>query len=260
MIPRPAWIALGVLALAYAGVCAWMYANQRQLVYFPQFTRVPAADTDFALERGRVALRGWVVNPGRPRAIVYFGGNAESVQKNRQEFARWLPGYSVYLVAYRGYGASDGEPGQQALLGDALAVFDRVQARHPGVPVSLIGASLGSGVASYVASRRRIGRLALITPFDSLAAVAQAHYPWLPVRWLLRERYDSVRYLAGYDGPLLIVRAGRDEVVPRANTERLIASLRRHPRVVVLPEAGHNSLDADAYGRALAGFFDHRAP
>ena len=260
MIRRPVWIVLTLLVLAYAGLCGWLYLQQRQLVYFPQFTRTPASDTDFALQRDGAVLRGWVVNPGRPNAIVYFGGNAERVQDNRQEFARWLPGYSVYLVAYRGYGASDGEPEQDALLGDALAVFDHVQARHPARPVSLIGSSLGSGVASYVASQRQIGRLALITPFDSLANVAQAHYPWLPVRWLLRERYESTRYLAAYDGPLLIVRAGRDDVVPRANTRRLIDSLPRPPRVVVLGKAGHNSLDADAYGRALAGFFEDADP
>lgn len=261
MIPRPVWIVLGVLALAYAGLCAWMYAMQRQRVYFPQFTRTDAAGTDFALAReDGVVLRGWVVNPGRARAVVYFGGNGESVQDNRALFERWLPDYSVYLVAYRGYGASDGAPSQPALLADALAVFDRVQRSHPGAPVSLVGRSLGSGVASYVASQRRVGRLALVTPFDRLGDVAQAHYPWLPVRWLLRERYDSVRLLAGYEGPLLIVRAGRDEVVPPANTQRLIDSLRKPPRVVMLPEAGHNSLDGDAYGRALARFFEESAP
>ena len=256
MIPRPVWIALAIVALAYAGLCAWMYAVQRQLVYFPQFTHADAATTDFALERDGVVLRGWVANPGRARAVVYFGGNGESVQDNRPLFERWLPGHSVYLVAYRGYGASDGQPSQPALLADALAIFDHVQRAHPRHPVSLVGRSLGSGVASHVASQRPIGRLALVTPFDSLAAVAQAHYPWLPVRWLLRERYDSVAALAGYRGPVLVVRAGRDEVVPSANTDRLVAALPRPPQVVAMPQAGHNTLDEAAYGRALGRFFE----
>lgn len=256
MIPKAVWLPLGVLAFAYCGLCGLMYAKQRDLMYLPQHTRAEAATTDFAFDREGVVLRGWVVNPGQPRAIVYFGGNGESVQDNRGDFARWLPGHSVYLVAYRGYGASDGTPGEAALFDDALALFDHVQARHPQQPVSVIGRSLGSGVASHLASRRRIGRLALVTPFDSLAAVAQAHYPWLPVRWLLRDRYDSVRYLAGYRGPLLVVRAGRDEVVPPANTDRLLASLRRPPQVVTLPQAGHNALDPTAYGQALAAFFE----
>lgn len=201
-----------------------------------------------------------MVNPGEPAALVYFGGNGERVEDNRDDFARWFPDRSVYLVAYRGYGASDGEPGQQALLGDALAVFDHVAAAHPVAPVAVIGRSLGSGVASYVASRRPVAHLALITPFDSLADVAQAHYPWLPVRWLLTERYPSIDYLRAYAGPLLIVRAGADDVVPAARTDRLIASLPHPPQVVAIPRAGHNDLSADPrYGRALAGFISPRA-
>jgi pimeloyl-ACP methyl ester carboxylesterase len=255
-MPKLLWGLLGIAALAYAAVCGLLYLRQQQLVYFSAFTRVPAAQTGFALPRGEVVLRGWVVNPGRPRAILYFGGNGESIQFNRETFERWLPGYTVYLVAYRGYGASDGKPSQQALFADALAIFDHAQAEHPHHPVSLIGRSLGGGVASYVAAKRRVGRVALVTPFDSLAGVAQAHYPWLPVRWLLRERYESTRYLDRYRGPLLVVRAENDEVVPSANTDRLIASLPELPRVVSIPDAGHNDLDEDAYGRALAAFFE----
>lgn len=135
-------------------------------------------------------------------------------------------------------------------------IFDRVQQAHPDAPVALVGRSLGSGVASYVASQRRVDRLALVTPFDSLAAVAQAHYRWLPVRWLLRERYDSVHWLAGYRGPTLVIRAGRDEVVPSANTDRLVAALPRTPQLEAMPQAGHNTLDEAAYGRALARFFE----
>lgn len=243
-------------ALAYAGVCALLYFKQRDMMYFPQSTRVDKADTDFAIERdGGVALRGWVVNPGQSKAIVYFGGNGESIQHNREEFARWFPDSSVYLVAYRGYGASDGRPDESALFADALAVFDRVQSRHPGQAVAAIGRSLGSGVAAYVASQRPVERLALITPFDSLADVAQAHYRWLPVRWLIKDRYDSVANLAHYEGPLLIVRAGRDEVIPTGNTARLAASLRKPPQETRLPEAGHNDLNEfPEYGRALAAF------
>jgi pimeloyl-ACP methyl ester carboxylesterase len=255
-MPKLLWGLLGAIALVYAAVCGLLYLRQQQLVYFPAFTRVPEAQTSFALTRGEVVLRGWMVNPGRPRAILYFGGNGESIQFNRETFERWLPGHTVYLVAYRGYGASDGKPSQRALFADALALFDHVQAEHPQQPVSLLGRSLGSGVASYLAAQRRVGRVALVTPFDSLAGVAQAHYPWLPVHWLLRERYESTRYLAGHRGPLLVVRAGGDEVVPSANTDRLIASLPQPPRVVSIPNASHNDLDEDAYGRALAAFFE----
>jgi pimeloyl-ACP methyl ester carboxylesterase len=240
--------------LAYAAVCALLYLKQRDMMYYPQFTRVDVAQTDFALQREDATLRGWLLNPGKAKAIVYFGGNGESIQDNRDDFLRWFPGHSVYLVAYRGYGASDGQPSEQALFADALAVFDRAQAERPGQPVSVIGRSLGSGVAAHVASKRPVDRLALVTPFDSLADVGQADYRWLPVRWLATDRYDSVANLAAYDKPVLVVRAGRDEVIPAANTARLIASLRQ-PQIVELADAGHNDLNAyPGYGRALSAF------
>lgn len=241
--------------LAYAAICTLLYFTQRGMIYYPQFTRVDAAQTDFALQREGAVLRGWRLNPGKAKAIVYFGGNGESVQNNRDDFLRWFPDHTVYLMAYRGYGASDGEPSEQALFADALAVFDQARTEHRRQSVSVIGRSLGSGVAAYVASKRPVDRLALITPFDSLADVGQSHYRWLPVRWLATDRYDSVANLAAYGGPVLVVRAGRDEVIPAVNTERLVASLRKPPRVIVLPRASHNDLGRDpVYGEALAAF------
>jgi pimeloyl-ACP methyl ester carboxylesterase len=250
------WIALP-LALGYAAVCGLMYARQRDLVYYPQLTRVDAAKTDFALPvADGVVLRGWVVNPGQPRALIYFGGNAESVEVNRDTFGHWFPGHTVYLVAYRGFGASDGSPSEQDLTADALALFDHVRARHPNGQIDVIGRSLGSGVASAVAARRPVRRLALVTPFDSLVDVGKQHYPWLPVDLIAQDRYDSVTNLAHYPGPLLVVRAGRDEVVPPANTQRLLTSLTRPVQVLEIPQADHSNVGADpAFARTLKGFF-----
>lgn len=251
-------IALGSIALpvlAYLGACGWMYSRQRELIYLPQGTRVDAKQTDFGIARNGVMLNGWLVNIGKPKAVIYFGGNAERIEDMRDEFARWFPDSSTYLVPYRGYGASEGEPSQEALLSDALAVFDQVQARQPGAPVAVIGRSLGSAVASYVASQRPVARLALVTPFDSLANVAQSHYPWLPARWILSDQFPSAEYLAKYNGPLLVIRAGRDAVVPPASTDHLLAALRRPAQVVDLPRADHSSVIGDPrYGRALSTF------
>ena len=246
---------LALPVLGYGAACSWMYAKQRDLMYFPQATRADAAQTDFGIARNGVMLNGWLVNPGQPRAVIYFGGNAERIESMRDEFAQWFPGSSVYLVPYRGFGASEGEPSEAALFEDALAVYDQASARQPGAPIAVIGRSLGSGVASYVASRRPVAGLVLVTPFDSMAAVAHAHYPWLPVKWLVQDRYESTRYVAKYDGPALVVRAGHDQVIPAVHTDRLVAAFARPPRVLDLPEADHGNVAADpAYGRTLAGF------
>lgn len=244
-----------LLLLAYLGLCALLYSKQRDLIYYPGLTRIAAQETDFSLVRDDVTLRGWRINPGRSDAILYFGGNAEGLDSSRDDFRTLFPDSTVYLLAYRGYGASGGTPDEAALFADALALFDHANAQHPEGSLSLVGRSLGSGVASYVAAQRPVRKLVLVTPFDSLAAVAQSHYPMFPVRWLMQDRYESTRYLPRYTGPLLVLRAGRDEVVPPRNTDRLLAALPRKPQVIDFPQAGHNDISDDPdYARALGDF------
>lgn len=237
--------ALALPLLGYLGLCGLMYAQQRDLMYYPEATRLDAIHTDFALRRPDATLRGWLLQPGRQDALIYFGGNAEAIEGMRTRLTRWFPGRSIYLVAYRGYGASDGSPEEAALLADALALFDHARGKHPDGEVAVIGRSLGSGVASYVAAQRPVSKLVLVTPFDSLAAVAAGHYPWLPVDWLLQDRYDSDRHLADFNGPVLVIRAGNDRVVPPARTDALIAALPAPPEVLVVPEAGHDGVFSD---------------
>jgi len=242
-----------VLPLLYAAACWNLYENQRGLLYFPQGTRVAAADTDFSLRNGGVVLRGWVRHPGRPKAVIYFGGNAESLAAGRDDLAALFPDRTVYLLAYRGYGASDGSPDQQGLFSDALALYDAVRPKHAAVAV--VGRSLGSGVACYLVSQRPVERLALVTPFDSMVRVAQAHYPLFPMDLIAKERFESSSYIAGYRGPVLVLRAGRDAIVPQDSTDRLIAAMAVKPVVKTWPNAGHNSIsESEDYDQALSDF------
>lgn len=249
-------VALAIVAAAYLAICALLYVGQRELIYFPAATRVPAAQTDFTLERSPgLRLRGWQVNPGRDKVLLYFGGNAEDLRGFRAQAAAWLPDRTTYLLAYRGYGASDGAPDEAALVADAMALYDQVRADHPRAEIAVFGRSLGSGVASQLAARRPVAQLVLATPFDSLATAAQAHYRWAPVRWLLRDRYDSASALRAYRGPLLILRAGRDRVVPPSSTQRLLEALPQPPTLVTLAQAGHDDISADPrYAQALQAF------
>ena len=257
MLSRLVFSVIALLVLGYAGVSALLYFKQRDLIYFPAATTVPASETDFSLTRDAVTLRGWKLNPGKANALIYFGGNAERLESSRAEFARLFPDRTVYLLAYRGYGASEGNPAETALFADALALFDAVRADHPAGDIAVIGRSLGSGVASYLASQRPVEKLVLATPFDSLAEVAQSHYRWLPVRWLISDVYASHEHLQHYPGPVLILRAGRDEVVPPANTDRLVTSLELPPAVVDFPLADHNNISLQPrYGEILRDFLD----
>jgi hypothetical protein len=226
----------------------------RRLVYPGASTRLPADRTGLELRVDGVALRGWEVNPGRERALVYYGGNGEGLDWLVPELGRRFPGHTSYLVAYRGYGASEGTPGERVLTTDALTVFDHAAARHPGA-VDVVGRSLGSGVAMQVAVRRGVERLVLITPFDSLVATAADLFPWLPVRRLLQDRWDSASVAHRLRAPVLVVRAGRDTTVRPARTDRLLEVLPDDTEVLDLPDAEHASLHEDpAYWPAIVDF------
>lgn len=226
----------------------------RRLIYPGGSTRLPAERTDLELRVDGATLRGWEVNPGRDRALIHYGGNGEGLDWLVPEHARRFPDHTTYLVAYRGYGASDGRAGERVLTRDALAVFDHAAARHHG-GVDVVGRSLGSGVAMQVAVRRAVERLVLVTPFDSLIATAADLYPWLPVRHLVQDRWDSAAVAGRLRSRVLVVRAGRDAVVRPARTDRLLEVLPRDTAVLDLPDAQHATLHEDpAYWPAIEEF------
>lgn len=255
---------VALAALLYVAVCALMYFQQRRLMYFPQFTRVEAAQTNFALQRDGLTLRGWQQHPGAAaapagEALIYLGGNAERVEQALPLLRQWLPTHSIYSLAYRGYGASEGQPTEAALEQDALALYDAVQQLHPQGRITVVGRSLGTGVAAAVAAQRQPSRLVLVTPFDNMTATVRDHYGWLPVALLLRDRYPSDERLAQYRGPVLVMRAGRDTLVLPARTDALEQSLARRQQgrlqVHNEPAADHISiLQASGLGAALQAF------
>jgi pimeloyl-ACP methyl ester carboxylesterase len=169
------------------------------------------------------------------------------------DFSQAFPDHAIYLLHYRGYGGSSGKPSQDAIFSDALALFDQVHAAHPDITV--IGRSLGSGVAVYLASRRPVARLVLVTPFDSVEDIAKRQFPFIPVRWILRDTFESWRYAPSVTAPTLIVAAERDEVIPRESTELLRSRFQIGVvSFVVLPGAGHNTISySPRYLRLLNG-------
>jgi pimeloyl-ACP methyl ester carboxylesterase len=189
-------------------------------------------------------VHAWHLKAG-PALVLYFGGNAEEVSWMLEVARAETPGVSWLLADYRGYGLSAGSPSQKALVHDALALYDRAAAL-PGVDakrIHLLGRSLGSGVAVALAAERPVAGLMLVTPFDSLLAVAQRYYWFLPVRWMLRHPFDSIALAPRLDTPLLCLIAEHDEVIPPEHAERLFASWRGPKRKVLLPGVGHNTVD-----------------
>jgi pimeloyl-ACP methyl ester carboxylesterase len=152
---------------------------------------------------------------------------------------------------YRGYGGSAGSPSEEGLAADGLALLDRVLSAHSRV--TLIGRSLGSGIAVRLAAARPVSRLVLVTPYDSILGIAQEQFALFPVRWLLRDTYESWRYAPSISAPVLVLAAEHDEVIPRASTELLRTRFRQENlRYIVIPGTGHNTISHSvAYWEAL---------
>jgi pimeloyl-ACP methyl ester carboxylesterase len=240
-----------VCALGYLAACLALFVFQRSMIYYPPAAaalRAPQVSTlDVPGAMIRVAERS---HPG-PQAVLYFGGNAEDVSVSLPQLSQAFPDRALYLPHYRGYAGSTGKPNEQALIADALALYDRVAALQPHILV--IGRSLGTGVAIQVASRRKVDGLVLVTPFDSLRELAARQFPYFPVRWMLRDTYESWRYAPNITAPTLIIAAQHDDIIPRASTERLLAQFRQGvASMEIVEKAGHNSISGQpAYGLLL---------
>ncbi len=247
-----------VTLLAWLGFCGYLYWFQRSMIYFPALAQPGRAGTGSSLILDSTGERILVdvINPGRRDAVLYFGGNAEFVTDSASYWATLFPGHSIYLMHYRGYGGSSGSPDEQGLYTDALALYDLVAEGHDNMNV--IGRSLGSGVATYLASERKIHRLVLTSPFDSLVQVASALYPMFPVSLLLKDRYDSLSRAHTIQVPVLILIAEKDAVIAPKHAHALAEALSVEQRQVhVLDGVGHNDIGAHArYNELLGGFIN----
>lgn len=226
------------LLVGYAVLCLLLYVLQRQLIYFP----VPAAfppDNPLIVQQGQVQVQVSQQPRSGPQALLYFGGNAEDVSVSLSEFAQAFPNHALYLMHYRGYAGSEGKPSEQALVSDALALFDHIKQQHSDI--TIIGRSLGSGIAVQLAANRSVQQLVLITPFDSLTALASQQFPFVPVRWLLKDRYESTRYAGSIDTPTLLLVAEQDEIIGRARSEALYQSFAPGIARMQWYPGGHNS-------------------
>jgi pimeloyl-ACP methyl ester carboxylesterase len=259
--------ALYFLVLGYGAVVAFMYGAQTSMI-FPG-TRLPSRPLDHPLTPERLAieredgvvLSGMRFSPmgGRPSdgLMIGFGGNAQDAEMLGQELAEDFPDLDVVVFHYRGYGKSGGKPSETALLADAEAIYDKLVENLSPRATYAIGLSLGSGVAGYLSRVRSLDGVFLITPYDSIEAVASQAYPWLPVRLLIKHRFRTVDVMADNRTPVAIVASGQDRVIRPERTEMLRSSI---PNLVfdrTIEEADHADLYArPAYNEALRQALD----
>ncbi|MCC6210099.1 MAG: alpha/beta hydrolase [Burkholderiales bacterium] len=262
---------LKIAAAVVIGVPLLAYFTQDSLIFYRQplsesrradlAKRAPAVREVFLLSDDGVRLQAWHAQaPGSSPLVLYFGGNAEESSGMLDELHN-VPGVSWLIVSYRGYGLSEGAPGEAALVADALRWFDYAAAlaEAPARGIYVFGRSLGSGVAVALAARRPVAGVILVAPYESLTAVAKRYYWYLPVDLLLRHRFDSLALAPGLRQPLLCLAAERDEVVPPVHAERLFHAWGGPKTNVLLKGASHNSTDAHPlFWQAIRGFLARR--
>ena len=242
---------LAIALVLYGAACIALFAFQRSLIYFPQPSAFDTPSSRIMLPVPGADLVVSVRPHAGQKALIYFGGNAEDVSANLSSFSSAFPDRAIYFLHYRGYGGSSGTASEEVLHADAQALFDRVHAEHQDIAV--VGRSLGSGIAVRLASQRPVSRLVLVTPYDSIQEIAAQKFPYFPVRWLLTDKFESWRYASTIRIPTLLLGAELDEVIPRANTERLNAAFAKGvASFVIIPGVGHNTIsNTDQYIDAM---------
>lgn len=237
---------------------AWLAMLQRQFIYFPSGVVPPAAavlpradEVTVQTEDG-LRLGGWFVPAAPPasgQAVLVCNGNAGN-RAHRAPLAAALSqaGLAALLFDYRSYGGNPGLPSEQGLRADARAARSYLAARGDVDPTRLVylGESLGAAVAVGLAVEAPPAALVLRSPFTALADVGQLHYPWLPVRRLLYDRYPALEQIGQITAPVLIVAGARDRIVPATMSQRLYEAAAGPKRLVVLPGLDHNDVDLAA--------------
>jgi pimeloyl-ACP methyl ester carboxylesterase len=234
------WIAVACLVFL-AAIFLW----QDRLLYFPARVPVERVTTDeLRAWPSAQEFRGLVAEPAgalRGTAIVFHGNAGHAGHRAHYAQALVPLGLRVILAEHPGYGPRSGALGEASLVADAEQTIALAH-RQYGAPLLVIGESLGAAVAAAAAARQRvlIAGLLLITPWDRLARVGAHHYPWLPVRWMLRDDYDNVANLAAFDRPVIVAVAERDSVVPARFGTALHAALVGPKRLLVIAASEHN--------------------
>jgi pimeloyl-ACP methyl ester carboxylesterase len=261
-----AWLVKIVLAVAIGVLLlAWLF--QERMLFFPRpldsrpGPRPNIEEVTLAAADG-VKLRGWIVKGAALPAplVIYFGGNAEEVSW-LTDVADQFAGWSLLLVNFRGYGESEGKPGEKELLGDGLAIYDYAKQRSDVDPQRIVamGRSLGSGVAVHLAAHRPLRGAILVSPYDSVVEVAKRHYPLLPVSLMLRHRFDSLALAPQVDVPLLCLVATQDQVIPIPHSRALFEAWRGAKTWQEVSPASHDSIAGEPdYRRSIAEFLKAR--
>lgn len=243
----------GVLSVLWMGLTAAVAASQSRLLFNPLGSRREVLKPYSTGHRTRAVvirasdgtrLSGWLMTPrtaGPHPGVVYFGGRSEEVSWVARDAGQLFPGMAVLAVNYRGYGDSHGDPAETHFVEDGRMLYDWLSERHHVDPqrIAVVGRSLGSGVAVQVAMERPASAIVLITPYDSILAIAKRKFRTLPVEYVLRHKFESVKYAEKITAPTYVLRAAEDDIVPHSHTDLLVQKLGTLYADEIVPDSDH---------------------
>jgi len=245
----------GFASMLWLGLTAAVAANQRRLVFNPTVEREVQSPRSSGHRTRPVVLRakdgtrlsGWLMTPklpGKHPAVVYFGGRSEEVSWVVRDAGKLFPNMAVLAVNYRGYGESQGVPAEIHMIDDGCMLVDWLAARvHVDASrIAVVGRSLGSGVAVQVAKERPVHSVVLITPYDSILALAKRKFRVMPIEYMLRHRFESIKFAPALKAPTYVLRAASDDVVPHSHTDQLVAKLARLCGDDIVPGSDHMNI------------------
>ena len=237
------------ITLIFMGAATLLaYAFQRSLIYYPSYARLDTLESLAVRERllpwrnADKSFIGWRSPDGHGFPVLILHGNAGHALHRSHLVSRLRKAgitSPIYILEYPGYGAREGTPTENTLVSAALEAIDLLPGR-----MVILGESLGSGVACQAASRRKdsVAGLVLLTPFDSLMTVARKHYPLVPTSLILKDRYESSRALQEFHGPVSVIMAEKDAIIPADSTRRLFESYSGPKKLWRMPQSGHNEV------------------
>lgn len=257
-----------ILVVVYAGICALLYFNQDQLLFHPKpmamekITQILGAAPDFDTlsfqMRDGNRTCGFISRDTIRKKlplVIYFGGNAEEVSHLMQKKNYFL-NTVVVLINYRGFGLSKGIISEKTMFGDALEIYDQLL-KNPEVDashVTVIGRSIGTGVATYLSSQRKTSATVLITPYESMIDVAQEKYPFVPIGSLIKHPFRSKEYAASIATPMLALIAKNDEVIPTRHAYHLIEAWKGKTEFLEVNETHNSIMNNEAVWKKIEEF------
>lgn len=262
-------LALAFVAIVGVAVLALVWLGQRQLIYFPDTSSpspdrsgLPGAEAVTFTTGDGLRLAAWFITGSgsspRPTVVVFNGNAGHRGYRASLAAALRAHGLNVVLTDYRGYGGNPGAPTEQGLADDARAARAYLLSRPDVDPARLVffGESLGAAVALRLAVEHPPSALILRSPFASMTLIGQHHYPMLPVRLLLRDRFASIERADQIRCPVLVIAGTRDSIVPIDHTRRLFDAIAA-PKALVEVDADHNDealLDGEEMIQAIVAF------